>query len=450
MTDYSTILGNVLLPAYDRLRGRAYSTRLRYLQESQWWTAEKVEEAQWKDLVALLCHAYKTVPFYKRKFEEVGARPEDIHTREQFARLPVLTSEEVNSHRKELCSSEFTEKLIPHSTGGSSGQPTRFFITHESYDWRCAASERAYSWAGCKLGTRALYLWGAPVGHVSSIGAAKLAAYRWARRQSVVSTFAQSRELWHATYQRAVRFKPVVVVGYVSSLEEFSKYLLDENVALPGLRSVIAAAEPVHEGTRRLIEEGFKAPLFNTYGCREFMSVAAECELHDGLHINSENLYVETEGAADLGSQILVTDLHNYGMPMIRYRNGDLGILKRAACPCGRGLPLIASIDGRVLDLLRTADGRVVPGEFFPHLLKDIHEIREFQVEQTKMEEITLSVVLNAPIGETSVALLNREIGRLFGKTRVMIKPVESIPLRPSGKRRVTIGMQDRDPALKR
>src|SRR5436305_75 len=79
-------------------------------------------------------------------------------------------------------------------------------------------------------------------------------------------------------------------------------------------------------------------------------------------------------------SEILVTDLHNYGMPFIRYRIGDLGVLRTTGrCACGRGLPKLHSIEGRTLDILRTRNGRVVPGELFPHVMKDIPEIEEFQ-----------------------------------------------------------------------
>jgi phenylacetate-CoA ligase len=156
-----------------------------------------------------------------------------------------------------------------------------------------------------------------------------------------------------------------------------------------------------------------------------------------------ENLVVETEsGSATQGSPVLITDLHNYGMPFIRYRIGDVAIMQDGSCACGRGLPRIRSIEGRVLDALRTKDGRIVPGEFFPHLMKDIPEVREFQVRQESLDRICLSVVLSAELSERSRSLLQFEVGRIFGDSAsVIIQPVDAIPRLASGKRRVTIGL---------
>jgi len=110
-------------------------------------------------------------------------------------------------------------------------------------------------------------------------------------------------------------------------------------------------------------------------------------------------------------------------MPFIRYRVGDTGILSNSICPCGRRLPLIRSVEGRVLDVLKTRDGKVVPGEFFPHVLKDISEVREFQVQQTSLDEIVVYVVLNCPLLDSSRALLKRETKKVFWKRyQILVK----------------------------
>jgi phenylacetate-CoA ligase len=413
------------------------------MERSQWWSPEQIQEFQWRELRLLLEHAFRSVPYYQKKYAAEGIEFGDIKSREDFAKLPPLTREEINVHRSELCAHPHKGKLISHATGGSSGVPTRFFITVESYDWRCAASARAYSWSGYRTGERALYLWGAPVGKVSRFKQAKLDAYRRLRRELIVPTFVQTPELWQSIFESALRFHPRFVVGYVSSLKQFAQFLLERTLCIPGVEAVLAAAEPVHNATRDLVAEAFGAPLFDTYGSREFMSIAAECEHHGGLHIHADNLLVETEKAtSSAASELLVTDLHNFGMPFIRYRIGDLGSLTDSVCPCGRGLPLIRRIEGRILEVLRTRDGRTIPGEFFPHLLKDIGEVREFQVQQSSLEEIVLSLVLTGPLTEGSERLLRQEVKKVFTPaTRVTIKPVQAIPQLPSGKRRVSVGL---------
>ena len=443
MSLYPRMLSSVLLPAYDRLKGRAYGRRRALLDESQWWSADRVREFQWKELRALLRHVFDSVPYLQQKYRAAGIAFDDIRTWDDFARLPMLTREEVNAHREDLCSTTYKGRLLPHATGGSSGTPTRFFRTYESYDWRTAAKDRAYAWSGWRVGERSVYLWGAPVGPQSRRQTLKAQAFDAVHRQQVFSTFSQSPALWSRIHGAIHAFRPVLVVGYVSSLEQFAAFLRRERLQLPPLRAVIGAAEPLFASARTAIEGAFGAPVFNTYGSREFMSIAAECEEHDGLHVHSENLVVETRDRdSTTPSEILVTDLHNYGMPFVRYGIGDAGTLLDGRCACGRGLPRLGVVEGRVLDLLHTADGRMVPGEFFPHLLKDVPEFAQFRVEQRRPDEIVISAVLNAPLSDRSQQLLDHEIGKVFGTaTRWEIRTVPDIPNLASGKRRVTVGL---------
>ena len=117
------------------------------------------------------------------------------------------------------------------------------------------------------------------------------------------------------------------------------------------------------------------------------MLIAAECEKHEGLHVTIDNLYVEIlkdgkPAKPGESGEIVITDLNNYGMPFIRYKNGDIAVQSDNACSCGRGLPLIHDIDGRKMDTITAFDGKVVSGGFFPHLMKEIEEIGKFQVIQ--------------------------------------------------------------------
>jgi phenylacetate-CoA ligase len=443
---YSKILELGLLPLYDSLTGRNYTRHRKFLEKSQWWPAERLRTFQWQELQRLLKHAFETVPHYQRKYSAAGAHLQDIRNWDHFRKLPPLTRSEVNTYRQQLCSIGYSGRLLPEATGGSSGVPTRFFISIESYDWRCAASQRATAWSGCSLGERTLYLWGGPIRPQTARQLNKERLYHWIRRESVINTFRQTDVFWDQTWRQAVSFRPCFLVGYVSSLDSFIRHGRSYNMRLPGLRAVLAIAEPVYEDLRQLVSETLNVPLFSNYGSREFMSLAAECEIHQGLHVNAENILLETSNPdIEVRSEFLVTDLHNYGMPFIRYEIGDVGVLESKPCSCGRGLPKIHSVEGRTLDMLRGKDNRTVPGEFFPHLLKEIAEISEFQVEQKSLDHIILSVVLNRPISEENQSLLRSQILKVFGDSaRLEIRPVPSIPLRGSGKRQVTIGLTSR------
>jgi phenylacetate-CoA ligase len=464
---YSELLERVFLPAYYGLRGRTYARHRAWLEKSQWWNAEQLAEFQWSELQRLLKHAIETVPYYRQKYAAAGVHShDDVRTREHFARLPALTRAEVNEHARELCSTGFRGRLLPHATGGSSGVPTRFFITHETYDWRTAISARAYSWAGARLGERMLYLWGGPVKAPSRVAAAKLGAYRWLRSELVINTFVQSEELWRSAYEVARKYRPRFVVGYVSSIERFCEFLLANSLTLPGIQAAVAAAEMVTERARRLVREALQCALFDVYGCREFMCIAAECEEHRGLHICSENILLEernespglsqalrageekhgpTGNADGAVSDLLITDLHNYGMPFLRYEIGDVGRLAAGrTCACGRGLPMLEQISGRSAELLRLADGRSLSPLVFFHVIKDIPEISEFQLVQRRPDVLELRVVVKHGLREGSEKMLREYFEKLLGSsTKLRIVPVTEIPLLASGKRQTIVVLKE-------
>jgi len=442
MRFYRHLLRSVLLPAYDRIRSRRYMEHSRFLEASQWWQPERLLEFQWAELSKLLRHAFESVPYYQQKYRAAGASFSDIRTWHDFKCLPPLTRQEIQQHLDGLCSTSYKGRLLPHATGGSSGVPTRFYRTRESYDWRTAAKDRVYSWAGLRLGDRSVYLWGAPVGAVPKHMIWKTRIHQAFERQQVFNTFSQTEELWSRIHQEIIRYHPAAIVGYVSSLLQFAEFLRRTKRRIPRVKGVLAAAEPLFEDPRRSIEEALDAPVYNTYGSREFMSLAGECEQRDGLHINSENVVIEAARDRDTPSNLMVTDLHNFGMPFIRYEIGDLGSIKEGRCACGRGLPRLEAIEGRVLDTLRTADGRIVPGEFFPHLLKEVPEFTQYRVEQRTLDRIVISAVMTRELSGQSRDLLDREISKVFGRaTRCEIQPVKEIPALRSGKRRITVGM---------
>jgi phenylacetate-CoA ligase len=210
--------------------------------------------------------------------------------------------------------------------------------------------------------------------------------------------------------------------------------------------SIIGAAEALHPFQREVIERAFGAPAFNTYGCREFMLIASECEHRDGLHVNADHLVVETldthgQPIHKGSGEIAITDLFNYGMPFIRYVNGDMAThASGKPCPCGRGLPMLASVDGRKLDAIRTPAGHVLPGEFFPHMLKDVPGLTRFQLVQRRLDRLDLSIVRGEAFNDQSLDYIRHEVAKVLGESAELhCHFVDDIPLTRSGKLRVTV-----------
>jgi phenylacetate-CoA ligase len=336
--------------------------------------------------------------------------------------------------------------LLKKATGGSSGVPLAFDLNPDSNDRRMAAWHRGYSWGGAGPGTKQWYLWGTAIGDVSRARRWKDALYNRLYRRRLASCFelSEARIPWFLADLN--RYRPDCIVSYTNPLYSFARSLEERGVSPWSPASIIVGAEKLHDFQRELIERVFQAPVFETYGSREFMLIGGECDRHCGLHLTMENLLVEI--VDDDGSptppgeegNVVVTDLTIYWMPFIRYLNGDREIAGFGVCSCGRGLPLLKKVVGRRLDMLETPDGRRVPGELFPHLIKDFPAVRRFQVVQEAPEAIQVKLVVGPDWREETRRLLTGQIKEVIGPSVALdVVLVDDIPLTAAGKLRVVV-----------
>ncbi|HEY0861941.1 MAG TPA: phenylacetate--CoA ligase family protein [Pseudoxanthomonas sp.] len=439
---YEPLFRHVLFPAYESgLRRRKTLAYLREYERQQWLDPERIEALQWGKLQGLLRHCWDHVPYYRQTWSALGiASPEDIRDRAHFARLPVLDKPTIRANFDSLIADTHRAGLFYKTTGGSTGEPLRFGYTRESYERRVAVMWRGYGWAGARLGQRTLYLWGTPLGAQKR----KERLYHGAFNRRMLNAFEMDRARI-AEYADAIdRFRPETIVSYVSPIVEMADWLLAGGRRLHAPARILGAAEALHASQKQRIEQAFGAPAYNTYGCREFMLIAAECEHRDGLHVNADHLVVELghgEGAgADGPRELVVSDLHNYGMPLLRYVNGDLATPGHGRCACGRGLPRLASVDGRKLDALRTPDGRFVPGEYVVYAFLYATGIRRYQVVQKRLEAFEIRVVPDEGFDPGVIERVRSELVKVVGDSVALeFRLTDEIPLTPSGKQRVTV-----------
>ncbi len=444
---YETIYRNFLSPLYENcLKKRNYLAYRKFLNDSQWWTKEKLLQFQKEELDRLLQHVYSEVPYWKKRFEKLQMTPEDIKSYDDFIKLPLITKEDIRNNRKNMVAASFEGKTWTKATGGSTGTPLAFEYTSDSYDWRMAASKRGYSWAGCEDGIKQAYIWGIAIGKRPFIHRIKEEMHHCILRQKYFNCFDFDEAKMVKVLESLNGYKPEIIIGYTNPLYNFTKFIKQSGKLKFKPKTIISAAEKLHDFQRKEIEGVFECKVFNTYGSREFMLIAADCSLHQGLHISTENLIVEIlkeDGTlAEEGEmgEIVITDLHNYGMPFIRYKIGDMGVISKKVCPCGRGLPVLEDIVGRSLDMIRTIDGRYIPGEFFPHLMKEFTEIKQFQIVQDDLKTLRINIIKEKDISNEKLNFMKNEICKVVGKKiTVNIDFVENIPLTKTGKFRVTM-----------
>lgn len=443
---YEPTFRRVLYPAYETgLRRRRTLAYLDEYQRDQWLAPEQVAALQWKRLKLLLEHCQREVPYYRQRWRELGVTPADIRNLDDYARLPVLTKADIRNHFDDLKADSLRNGLLYKATGGSTGEPMRFGYTRESNDRRTAVMWRGYDWAGSRMGRRTLFLWGGAVGEPSRAHQFKDRLYNAMFARRVLNSFHMT-EANMAQYADAIdSYRPDIIVAYVGPLVRLAQWLVATGRKIRRPQAIIGAAEALHEFQRKIIEQAFGCPAYNTYGCREFMLIASECEQRHGLHVNADHLVVELRKSphalADTPTgDVVITDLFNYGMPFVRYANGDMATASDARCPCGRGLPMLSRVDGRVLDTIRTPAGHVLPGEFFPHMLKDVKGLERFQLVQRRLDQLDLAIVRGAEFDDASLAYIRREVAKMLGDSvELNCHFVDDIPLTRSGKLRVTV-----------
>ncbi|MGH8174415.1 MAG: phenylacetate--CoA ligase family protein, partial [Rhodanobacteraceae bacterium] len=185
--------------------------------------------------------------------------------------------------------------------------------------------------------------------------------------------------------------------------------------------------------------------VYNTYGCREFMLIAAECERRNGLHMTADHLRIELDAVrttpdGERIGEVLVTDLHNFGMPLLRYANGDMSTAADEACACGRGLPLLRRIDGRKLDTLHTPAGHLLPGEYIVHAFLGIPSIKRYQLVQRELAVLDITLVPDEGFGEPVLEQIRQAIAKVVGESvSIRFHVVDEIAPSASGKFRVAI-----------
>jgi len=441
----SAFTRNLVYPLYWRYRGLRVGKLIPFYMQNQWRSLGELQEAQWTGLKRLLSHAYRTVPYYRRSMRELGCRPDDIQSQEDFALLPLLTKDDILQAGSDLLSHAVPRRrLIEDSTGGSTGKNIRFFEDRHELAHRFAAVIRCDRWAGMKLGDRYAQIWGSP------LDLAKASPFRRMVDQILlgrlfISSFRLSDADLAEAVPRMAAFNPQTLIGYPTPLHRFAGYLAQARIADLGIRSVISSAETLLPRQREDIERQFGCRVFDRYGCREFGVIANECEYHQGFHLMIDRLVLEFVKLPGLEAheslfEIVVTDLHKYGMPLIRYRIGDLGLPTDRPCACGRGLPLMEKLQGRTFDLIVGTNGNYVAGTLWTLLFRTIPAIEAFQVVQERREHLEIRLKPRGALNPSHLARLETLIkDRCGNDMQIEFKLVSRLPVNASGKHRFII-----------
>lgn len=444
---YSTIARNLVYPAADRLLGTKVMTYLKELEESQWWSPEQLRELQDRKLRALVQYAYDKVPYYRRIFQERGLTAESIQTVKDLQMLPILTKDIIRDQISDLIAEDANgRKAFLNSTGGTTGQPLKYWIDMDVTSISWAGMFRGWGWARYRLGDKRSTLAGSSLVPDEKPPLPK--RLRWIlERDKPFSAVHMNKERMAAYVKHMTSYNPVFLRGYATSLYTFAIYLQETGVNTIRPRAIFSTAEMLLPRYREIIESQFGCRVYDQYGCYDGGLQAMECCSHSGYHISVEKVIMEFVGedqnavVAGCPGAILATDLHNYSMPFIRYAVGDRGTLSNEACACGRGLPLMRSLEGRTTDILRFSNGTTLSGPALTVIFGDC-PVKQYQVIQTTGDNLLVKVIRDTNYTEEATIRFMRIIKAHVGEeVTVQTEFVSHIPTTKGGKHRFIVSL---------
>jgi phenylacetate-CoA ligase len=426
-------------------RRRRFGSTFRRLV-SEWrsheqWTADEFTAAQTVDLAAVL-QAAAGSPYYRRLFQDLRITA-DTPPREALRRLPTLSKETLRLRARDLLTGPPPRDAVTFRSSGTTGTPTEIYYTRAFHAVEMAAIEaRNLNWAGLSVRDRRVMF-----------GARKVC--RVDQRRPPFWRFSPSEDLAYASiyhlgpeflpaYTAFLRdFQPAVVMGYPSSLYAVAAHSLETGDALPPAGGVFTSAERLTDSMRTAIETAWQCRVFDRYGAVEGCVAASQCE-HGRYHVSPEVGIVELldpDGhpvPPGVEGEVVCTGLQNTLQPLIRYRIGDYArwaLVQR--CPCGRAMPILEGIDGRVEDCCYTPDGRQVIR--FDTVFKGVANIRLGQVVQEAADAFTIVVVPTPDFNARDEATLARNMRLHVGAVRVAVTCVDDIPRTSAGKFRAVV-----------
>lgn len=429
----------VLVPLYNCLKN---DRSLHYVAEVERFNTLSLEEIlcfQLGRIQFIADYAAKNTIYYSNLFKEIGLDDPLRMNWDDYKKIPVLTKDVIRREQGNLVSRQFKEsELRKTATGGTTTSPLPFFSDWDSLNHKRSATIAFDKWLGYQPGMKSAYLWGAPQDFASFESIKQKLSNIFIHRCIFLPGTPLDDRIMEIYYQKLQKFKPLLLQAYPTPLDIFAEFLKRKSYKL-SIAALSCTAEPLLEQQNKTISEAFGQAPYNWYGAREAGRIATECRNHDGMHINAHGVRLDVMSSEyvenDLGS-LIVTDLWNVGMPLIRYEIGDVGRITENLCSCGCHLPRLQEVVGRVTDTFVNSKGQKIPGVGFTNrYIKDAREIMEMQIIQHGINDFEILVVPAEEYTPITEAWLQQKLNEFMLETTVMrLSIVDQIPREKSGK----------------
>lgn len=444
---YGAVIRRVLYPLSESLHSTNVLHHLRFLEQSQYWPEDQLREYQWDRIKKLLIHAYNNTVFYRRSFDALGIKPDDVKDYSDYEKLPILTKKDLKNSMTELRAHNLPEReFVESTTGGTTADYTGFYLNKGCLDAKTAATVRHDRWCGWDIGEKEAIIWPASIDFKEETGFVGNLKNDFFHRKLRLYAGVLNEEILEEICNKLYRFKPSLIRGFPNAMSIVAEYLDSKGKNRVHPVAIKSVGEPLSVHTRKTLERVFDCRVFNYYLSRESATIASQCGELSHMHINAENLYVEflqdAKPVADgTPGDIVVTDVNNYGVPFLRYRIGDIGTPVAGRCSCGRRLPRMDMTAGRESDfLISPADGSYVMGLSLLVPFVENPRVGQLQVIQDSRDHIVLRIAKGEGFKDSEMKEFEAVVRNIFhGQMRYSYEFVNSIMAERSGKYRFAI-----------
>jgi phenylacetate-coenzyme A ligase PaaK-like adenylate-forming protein len=399
------------------------------------WPADQIQTYQWQQLTALLHHAYKHVPYYTNLFKTQGITPNDITSFDDFQHFPLLGKETVQEHARDFKATNYPPSAFEETnTGGSTGFSLRFSI--EKGVW--FAKHLAYlslllNRGGCHVMDNSVQL----------IGREKPWEYRPLSRTLVLSSYQMTEQNLPIYLKKILQLHPGYFIGYPSAMTMLANYMKQNALQLKGVKAIYSFGETIYDWQREYLESFFHCRVHSQYGHREQCVLGGTCEQANTYHLFPDYGYVElidrngrpVTREGDIG-EIVATGFHTGIFPFIRYKTGDIAVYTTKECECGRQVPLLRSVEGRIQDFMVSKTHRLVPLMGVLQLIsRSSAHMKEYQLYQEQEGELILRIVKKEGFSDDDIHQIKENIStRLGNEFSLSLEYLDAIPRTLRGK----------------
>jgi len=419
--------------------GSGFRASLEELERTQWLESSALKKYQEKRLRAIIRHAYHNVPYYSRLFKQRGISPDDVKTADDLRKIPILTKDDLRNHFNELVAVNAADfKFGTSGTSGSTGKPVSFYLDQQSREMEYAAKWRQRRWAHVDINGRIATFRTFRGMQGTNFKSGKP---RWnfnaLSKELEFNIFGINKETLSKQVRKLREFNPELIEGFPSTIGLLAKYLLERDIKDVSPVAVQTSSESLLS-RRLVIEEAFGCKVYDWYGQSEYVVSAGECP-EGSYHVTESGIMEiikdgERASEEEMG-EIVGTGLYNYSMPLIRYRTTDLGRYSCEKCNCGRGMPTVYSLEGRVSDSILTSEGRIITGPSFEHYWKNEISPRTphldyVHVVQKSDKRLIIKLVKAHDYSEEETNEIMRWLSLLLGDgVKIEFEELSSIPV---------------------